>query len=302
MNVLVSTDNEYAFQTCVMLKSLFENHRQSVEPIKVYALLRDVDESNKSKIETFIQNCGHEPSLMEITDEDYAQIFANKYFDDIKRTHHLTMAAYNRLLVLAKIPENVDEVLYLDSDIIVNKPLYDLYNLLEENIAAVVVEGFTFKEKDFILLANNNMDKTEETIKNAQSFRKKTGITNDLRYFNSGVMVMNLKWLRENNFVDMVKQYVITHDCTDDADQSILNAVLKNKVSYASIIYNCRPSDFGRNNKAFLRRQACILHYGIKPWNVLRTAMSVKWWKCAFQTDCKMALSMLTRNIVNKMK
>ena len=301
MNVLVSTDNEYAFQTCVMLKSLFENHRQSVEPIKVYALLRDVNESNKTKIEAFIRNCGHEPSLTEITDEDYAQIFANKYFDDIKKTHHLTMAAYNRLLVTQKIPEAVDKILYLDSDIIVNKPLFDLYNQLEENVSAVVIDGFTFKEKDFILLANNDLAKTKNIVAYARTFKRKIGISETSRYFNSGVMVLNLKWLRNNNFVERVKQHINTHEY-EDADQSILNAILGKEVSFASFVYNCRPSDFGRNNKLFLRRQAYILHYGVKPWNDLRTTMSMKWWKYAFQTDCKMALSMLARNIANKMK
>lgn len=299
MNVLVSTDNGYVFQTCVMLKSLFVNHAQITASIEVYVLLRNVDEYDKRKIEIFIRNCGHKSHLIEIRDEDYAQIAANLYFDDIKKTHHLTMAAYNRLLVTIKIPQNVDKILYLDSDIIVNKPLYDLYNLLESE-AAVVVPGFTFKDKDFILLANNSVEKTKEIVKHAETFKEKNGILNDVQYFNSGVMVLNLKWLRSNNFVNMVKQHIMNHKCSEDADQSILNAVLKNRVSYASIVYNCRPSDFGKNNKAFLEQQACVLHYGVKPWNNLRATMCMKWWKYAFLTDYKIALNSLVKCLIKK--
>lgn len=299
MNVLVSTDNGYAFQTCVMLKSLFANHAQIAAPIEVYVLLRNVKEYNKIKIDALIHNCGHSSHLIEIHDEDYAQIAADLYFDDIKKTHHLTMAAYNRLLVTIKIPKNIDKILYLDSDIIVDKPLYDLYNLLESE-AAVVVPGFTFKEKDFILLANNSIEKTKEIVKHAETFKKTNGILNDVPYFNSGVMVLNLKWLRDNNFVNMVKQHIKTHKSTEDADQSILNAVLKKKVSYTSIIYNCRPSDFGKNNKAFLKRQAYILHYGVKPWKNLRTPMCMKWWKYAFRTDYKTALNLLVKCLIKK--
>lgn len=299
MNILVSTDNGYVFQTCVMLKSLFVNHAQVAEPIEVYVLLRNVKENNKVKMDAFIRKCGHKSHLIEIHDEDYAQISADLYFDDVKKTHHLTMAAYNRLLATIKIPQNIDKILYLDSDIIVDKPLYDLYNLLGSE-AAVVVPGFAFRDKDFILLANNSIEKTSEIVKHTESFKKTNGILNDTQYFNSGVMVLNLKWLRDNNFVYMVKQHIMTHKCTEDADQSILNAILKNNVSYAPIIYNCRPSDFGKNNKTFLKQQAYVLHYGVKPWNKLRTPMCMKWWKYAFRTDYKTALNSLVKCLIKK--
>ena len=92
----------------------------------------------------------------------------------------------------------------------------------------------------------------------------------------------------------------MTHKCTEDADQSILNAILKNNVSYAPIIYNCRPSDFGKNNKTFLKQQAYVLHYGVKPWNKLRTPMCMKWWKYAFRTDYKTALNSLVKCLIKK--
>ncbi len=282
-----------------MLKSLFSNCRES---IIVYAFLRNIDDEKKAKMLSLVKKWGGTLVSIDIYDEDYSKISADKYFEDIKKTHHLTMAAYNRLLCTLKIPEDVDRILYLDSDIIISRPLDDLYNQMDREHAAIVVEGFSFKDKDYLLLANNDLKKTENILNFSLDFRNKFGISEDSKYFNSGVMVINLDYLRKNNFVNRVKKHIISHECTPDADQSVLNIVLRDEVKYTSNIYNCRPSDYGKHNTTFLKKQAHVLHYGVKPWDEFKTSMSMKWWKYAFLTDAKGAIYIFLRIFYRKMR
>ncbi|WP_022760444.1 glycosyltransferase family 8 protein [Butyrivibrio sp. AD3002] len=296
MNILVSTDETYVFQTLVMLESLFSTNEGD---IKVYALLRNVNDRCKKWMKKYVEQRGHFLKIINIEDSDYGIIGADRYSEAIKSTHHLTMAAYNRLLCTVKLDEKIDRVIYLDSDMIITKSLSELYSQDLDEYAAAVVEGFTFIDFDYMLLANNDVERTKATIKFAQQFRRQNNIEFGAKYFNSGMMVINLDYLRKHDFVSRVKKHIMEHECTADADQSVLNVVIKDEVKYVPQIFNCRPSDYDKRNKAFLEMQPYILHYGVKPWNDYKTIMGNKWWKYAFKTDKKVAARMLVKCIKN---
>ncbi|MCK7489743.1 MAG: hypothetical protein MZU79_05535 [Anaerotruncus sp.] len=83
---------------------------------------------------------------------------------------YVTSAAYLKFDLPDLIP-NQDKVLYLDGDIIIQKDLSDLFEINIKDYYAGAV-------KDIGLIDN------DLNIKN---------------YFNSGVMLLNLKLMRENN-------------------------------------------------------------------------------------------------------
>lgn len=296
MNILVSTDESYVFQTLVMLESLFATNNDDF--ITVYAFLRNVNKKQQEYMMNYVNEKGHLLVPVEINDSDYEIIGVDKYSNAINSTHHLTMAAYNRLLCTFKLDESIDRVIYLDSDIIVNKSLGDLYNYDIDNYAAAVVEGFAFKDYDYIFLATNNEEVTKTTIDFANKFRITNNIEPDAKYFNSGVMVINLNYLRNNGFTERVKKHVVSHECTADADQSVLNAVLKDEVVYVSHLFNCRPSNYNKKHKSFLEKQAYIFHYGIKPWNDYKTFLGGKWWKYAFKVNKKNSFKTLYKCVL----
>ena len=172
---------------------------------------------------------------------------------------HITLAGYYRL----KFPDllvGYDKLLYLDVDILINKDISLLWDMDINNYAAAAVI-----EPDMSL--------------NKKEYLQSIGIDNEsYMYFNSGVLLLNLKYLREGDFNNQVNKYMeIFKDKIKFQDQDILNAVIGDKIKYISPIYNFMPmyknilSRRKRDSIKYLpytieeikglNRTACIYHY-----------------------------------------
>lgn len=295
MDILVSTDENYLFHTCVMLRSLFAVHPK--EKFTIYIMVNAVCEESVTYITRFIEKNGHKPSVINITDEDYKMIGVDVYEDEVKKSDHITMATFNRLLIIDKLPLECHRILYLDSDIIIRKSIktfYDSSMLNVPNTPAIAVEGFSFKDLDFVLLASNSFQKENEICRFHKEYCEKTGFPTEKKFFNAGVMLFNVDYLRRIKFSQMVRNFCEVHPCFDH-DQFILNMLFMDSVKWAPFIYNCRPSDFSKNNKNYLKKNVHILHYGVKPWNDKKTILGWCWWSHAFRTDLKRTFIMLLK-------
>jgi len=159
--------------------------------------------------------------LSELETEKFYQFKASKIDIHIIRTSvekyeglqnhpHITTATYLKFELPEFIP-NEEKVLYLDSDIIIQKDLTNLFEINIEDYYAAAV-------KDLPLIDN------PLNIKN---------------YFNSGVMLLNLKLMRENNIssellhIAKSSAYRLTYQ-----DQDCLNIYFDKKVKLLSVIYN----------------------------------------------------------------
>ena len=157
--------------------------------------------------------------------------------------------------------ENIDKVLYLDADTLVQKDLNKIYST---NMGGAYI-GAT---KDGL------MYQFPEHI---------TEIGLDWRkfYFNSGVMLLNLKDMRKDAIIEKSITYFNTH-YEVFGDQDILNVVVNDKVIPISYRYNCNSTFFEEKDAEFLSNfynekvyqtsrenydNAVILHFaGHKPW------------------------------------
>lgn len=115
---------------------------------------------------------------------------------------------------LPYICKEIDKVLYLDGDIIVQNDLTELYQTDIEGVygAAVVDSGLLYS--DTLI---------RQKIKN---------------YFNSGVMLLNLRMLREENIPEeLVRE---KYKSTDNSlmDQHVLNKVFLGKIKFLEQRYN----------------------------------------------------------------
>ena len=182
-----------------------------------------VNLKNKQKVVLFIIDGGIREStkrkiIKSLSSEQVEISFvqANEaLLENMKVSDVLTLATYYRLLIPELLPKHFEKVIYLDSDLIVKGDLGQLWNIdLGDNYVLAV------------------QDICQRYIWNAGGLRnyQQLGISPESKYFNGGVLVINLeKWRAENTgrktieFLEQNKEYVQWHD------QDGLNGVLAGK-------------------------------------------------------------------------
>lgn len=159
---------------------------------------------------------------------------------------HLSTIVFGRLYI-PNLLKNENKAIYLDADLVVLKPLEELYNMdLKEYSIGVIPDG----KKDQISSLNRlNMDLT-------------------LVYFNAGVIVMDLKRLRENKkFIETMEYCLTTERELKLNDQDALNIIFNQNFMTNSIIWNYTHGNSEENN--FQLSELGIIHFtgSIKPWD-----------------------------------
>lgn len=245
MNLLIAPNNYYMMPGIVMLQSLFDNN---TEPMDIYILQSDLTEENCHRLENFISNHGGTPHMIGIP---------HSVFQNAPTSIHITKEAYYRLLAQDLLPKELDRVLYLDLDLIITSSLSSLYR-----------ETFECEDNDcfFIVCEGPGVSQREwETY-------DLLGIPHEFKYFNSGVLLMNLSLLREKFNTKLLLDFIAEHSETlKYHDQDTLNALFYNKVKYVDWHkYNQTILHIQSKEEALERlKHAAIIHYAgsDKPWN-----------------------------------
>ncbi|MBM7653825.1 glycosyltransferase [Neobacillus cucumis] len=231
--VAVSNDT-YAQHLAVMLHSLFEN-KESKNPVKIYVIDSHISVENKL--------------LLARTTRKYK---AKIYFKQIDPTlyrefptlEYLTHETYYRISI-PDLFDKINEVLYLDSDIIVKKDITELWNTDISQYYLGAVEDHWVKDS-----RNNDL------------FMPK-----DSKYFNAGVLLINLKKWREDNIKNKIIQFINNYsDNIMYCDQDALNAVLHDQWLSLDPQWNFQTDHIYDPN---VKINPAIIHYtgGNKPWN-----------------------------------
>jgi lipopolysaccharide biosynthesis glycosyltransferase len=188
LNVVFATDRGYLQHLAVALASLLENN----SGMNVYVINNDISDVDWKKLEKLF--IGKDSYLInsKIDDSKIECLITHSYF---------TKAMYYRLF----IPDIVkgDRALYLDADIIVTQRIDDLYNAEISNafLAAVVNPGI-YNHHDL-------------------------GMESSAKYFNSGVMLINLEYWRAYNVKEKVIEFIGRRpEGVQFPDQDGLNSVI----------------------------------------------------------------------------
>ena len=157
---------------------------------------------------------------------------------------------------------NLDWIIYLDGDIVVNTNLADIWNQdwWNENFAVACCRDHG----------------PEHWKKSRLRYCKKVGIPIE-NYFNSGVLLMNLRKIRDDyTIVESTKQILMDHPDLPLPDQDILNIIFANDVRFLPEKYNL-PAGLDPNEEY---RSSCI-HYIFceKPWRDLDYPAAEEYWK-----------------------
>lgn len=166
LDILVTLDENYLNPLKVMLTSIyFNNPNESFNIWLIHEIIPKEKLDNLRKLTDFFH--------WELNDIK----IDNNLLKDAPTKKQYPKEMYFRLLSGEIIPKNINKILYLDPDILVINPLIDLWNtdLNDYMIAASTHTGIT--------------DITTEI--------NKIRLGNDNKYYNSGVMLMDLRKTRE---------------------------------------------------------------------------------------------------------
>ena len=185
INLLVSIDKNYLSVLATML-STYSKHHKNIKT-DVYVMHSSLDENDFDYLESSLSNESIKIKGIKITD---------KYFSDIPILERIPEESFYRLLAFYYLGEDVERCLYLDPDICIRKNLSSLYG--------------TDMKDNYVLAASH-----AHGLGNL--FHKlRLGCSEEEKYFNSGVMLMNLSAIRR----DFTKSAIIS--CLKENAQKLI--------------------------------------------------------------------------------
>lgn len=193
INICFAIDDKYAEHCSVTIVSILKN---SSRLFHFFILNSGLSIENKQKIERLKNIINFNVTFIEVN----LNHFENCYLPPVS---HFSLANYYRLKVASLLP-HLDKVIYLDSDIIANRDLNELWDISLEDYYVGACKAMTY-----------------------ESNSERLGLSKGAPYINSGVLVLNLKKIRKNKvedkFFDIIKK---EPEIMQNADQDVINLVL----------------------------------------------------------------------------
>ncbi len=257
----MNIDNNFVIPSCVTIYSARKATRQDV--ILNFHILHNHNLSNSIRnyivsVVKKIENC----NLF------FCMIDENE-LKGAKERLHFSYAVYYRLLTY-KILKG-EKCIYLDADVIVNTDLYELYQL-------ELGDSYYGAVPDILMGMHPN-----QAIKHSE----KCKINNYRGYINTGVLLMNLKKLREDNTMSRFSNHIQNYE-NDYPDQDIINRVCQGKIVNIDWTYNhisyYDDDDYEKMIGPSKRKgRGQIIHYAmnLKPWNDITLRYANIWWGMA---------------------
>ena len=247
-DVTINTDDNYIQHSMAMLCSLFENNRN--HHIKVHVLHGGLMDKSRNYLTELAERYGNSVVFYHVDDTPLQGV-------QFRQNRPLSMAAYYRLLLASVLPFNIDKILYLDCDIIVLRDLHEIFDIeLDGYALAASIDHFPYDSKHRMQL---HMEADERT-------------------FCSGVMLVNLKYWRDNNVESGLLEYAKRHrDVVYLHDQDVLNYYFKKKWFLLAPKWNCVAFSVSAIRHPFFKsfdyeeylNAPMLYHYaavGQKPW------------------------------------
>lgn len=249
IHVACSTDDNYAVLCGVMLYSLLANSNDN-KRMHIHILVSLLSKENRQKFSTQVEKFGAKLTFHAVND---ALLEGCKYRT---RKHQLSKAAYYRILLASLLPD-IDKVVYLDCDMVV---LRDITSLMEIDISQYAVAAV--EDYDLLWIPEH---------------RQQLRFTASDRYFNSGFMLINLKYWREHDSEKQLLEFSKRERKVFFHDQDAMNTVFKQ--SWLRLppawnhfnVFQVRSENMFANKKELqqFNKSPYVIHYGdryFKPW------------------------------------
>ena len=203
-------------------------------------------------------------------------VMGNEYGTFSTAKGRLSSVAYYRLSLPSVLP-NVDKILWLDCDTLVRKDLTPLFSI---DMTGLYFLGF-------------------------QDYRRfKVFEHPDDRYVCSGILLMNLEKMREDNLEQKMKDFLVLHDKdADKQDQTAINSVGYDGIRFLPPEYGIfnfyakkaideylienKHGNYTKQELEEAFRDPAILHLVSKPWKEFNIPFFKEWWNYAKITGQK---------------
>lgn len=206
--IVTVCDNHFAIMLSVLIKSIEINHVAN-ETIHIFVVEDHIDTKNKLKLIDSIDKGNIEITWLPIKDV----IPKNVAFPLDASTFPLNV--YVRLFIPHFVPKTYSKAIYLDVDMVVKKDISLLWNTeINGNLIAGVVDR------------SEKVSSTWGGITNYQEL----GLSPETKYFNSGLLIMDLEKWRETELSLEILACITKHkQFANFPDQYGLNVIFANQ-------------------------------------------------------------------------
>lgn len=249
IHIAFNIDHRYVRHCAVTLASVFSNNPQTA--ITAHIIGRGITSDDRKALEE-VTRLGRGGLRFYEPDAHLLDGFA------IHATHgRITMATYYRCFLAEMLPADIDRVIYLDSDLLVLRPLQPLWEIPLNGAWVGAADDIGCNE--------------------AARYQRLSYPQQD-SYFNSGVLLINLATWRSQGMGRHCCEYYNTHQYSIVFnDQDVLNGLLHDKRRRLDIAWNAQDG-FYRHHNAMgeawqdthleTLRHPAILHFtNRKPWD-----------------------------------
>lgn len=223
--VVLTTDKKFIPYTCVTLYSIVYNSNADKKYEVIIFYDDDIDLNNKVKFD-YIINQFPNFSLRFINIKKYFEKYCLK-----SNIPHVSKATFYRYVIPDVLPE-YDKVIYLDTDLVVNADVSELYEYdLENNYFAACCDN-SLRQQISLSLSG------VESYKHVDGYFKKLGFENVMEdYFNAGVLVFNTKLMREDNLSQKMLENAQNNNYIHSG-QDPMNVCTYNRVKFIPLNWN----------------------------------------------------------------
>lgn len=260
MNILTAINKKYLPYFAALIRSLADNNPGEHT---VYIATKEVTTAD---IEAYRDVLPESVTCIPVA-------FCDKMLEGAPTEKRWPTEIYYRIFAAGYLPESVNRVLYLDSDIIVKGDISEFYNTdFEDNFFAATTNVHSGFLKWFV--------------------RVKNGAEKNTTYVNTGVLLMNLEKLRREQSHEEVLAYIERRKLfLTLPDQDVISTLYGHKIKIADgMIYNLnerkirgwnrRHADKDKIDPAWVEQNAKIIHYlgRNKPWNEKYRGIMKPWY------------------------
>jgi len=271
LNIVTTANDAYAATLAAMISSLIKNNEECC--ISVWCLYTNISEENIKLLKIVADNSSTHINFVNLNSYVNFEIL-----DNLKTCLHCSKESNYRLFAPI-ILKNAKRFLWLDSDVIVNNNIVQLYNLdLQLDLIGAT------KDIEMQRQVHNN--------KNIKEYLDKSLNVNSNDYFQAGVILFNNSEIDICDYTTRINEYV-----GDDyifGDQDILNIIFKERVKWIDNKWNYdwhikfmsdnlkrELTPFYYNLYINSKDNFAIIHYAsiFKPWHMDNRDESYYFWK-----------------------